>query len=309
MTGAITRWRQTPQAEMLCRLAMEILAFALALVLLCPGAAVAAEAGKNPVAQALPRHLRLGVPGSLEDSGLMAQLAEAFEKETGIRVERTAGTVQDLMDRGADGTLDAFISNNLELEYSFMRSGRGQLWVGVCYGNFLLVGPRGNPAKVPGTSLLEAMRFILDNNVLFVSNPNGSSTRQAELQLWQVLRAADVSLEDWNLKAPAAPYHALPFAAAQKAYALCDRWAWQVFKQSCPPEACPLEEVVTTSRFMPDQYNLITLSAAARPDLDENISLRFAEWISSEATQQRIAAFRYQGGTIFYPLDARVLVK
>ena len=308
MIGTSTLRHHVRQAEIVCRLTMGVLAFALAFVLLCPGATIAAEAKKDPLEQTALRPLRLGVPESLENSGLMAQLVEAFEKETGIQIERTAGTVQDLIDRGENGTLDAFIVNNPELEYSFMRSGRGQLWVGVCYGNFLLVGPRGNPAKVPETSLLEAMRFILDNKVLFASDPTGSSTRQAELQFWQILRAADVNLEDWNLKAPATP-DSLPFAAAQKAYTLCDRWAWQVFRQSYSPETCPLEEVIATSRFMPNQYNLITLSSTAQPDLNENISKRFAEWISSKETQQRIAAFRHQGETIFYPLDARAFTK
>lgn len=307
MTGSATHMRVAPKTKRFRRNTAGAFALVFAFVLLCSGATAAAETKKDATAPVARHTLRLGVPENLEDSGLMAQLTEAFEQETGIRVERTAGSVQDLIDRGENGALDAFISNNPELEYSFMRSGRGHLWLGVCYGKFLLVGPRGNPAKVPGTSLLEAMRFILDNKVLFASDSAGSSARQVELYLWQILRAADVSLEEWNIKAPAA--RALPFAAAQKAYALCDRWTWQVFKRSCALDPCPLEKVIAASSFMPDQYNLITLSATARPDLNETASRLFAQWINREETQQRIAAFRYQGKAIFYPMDARVLMK
>ncbi len=275
------------------------LAFTLGLLLApCKGQAAQASAAREQEGV-----LRLGVTPAMESSGFLEYLARAFERDTGIRVQGHTDTVWNLYALAQGCSIDAFFSNIPEVEFSAMQAGPGKGWVGGFYGHYLVVGPRGNPSGVPSSSILAAMGFIAANKIPWTASRDGSAADQAELYTWRMLRMDDISLEKWYLKANPRPYSLLPTAAARRAYALSDAWSWLLFKQSYTLENCPLEVVVPTSPLMPDQYNLVTLSADQCPEIREEPARRFAEWLVLRRTQEYIAAFRCQGEALFHPLD------
>lgn len=267
------------------------------------------QAAQPPAAEEQEKVLRLGIPQALEGSGFLDHLAQAFERDTGIRLQGRTDTVWNLYALTQTCTIDAFFSNILEVEYTAMRAGMGKAWAGAFYAQYLLVGPRGNPAGISSVSILEGMASIAAQKTFFAASRDGSAASQAELYTWRMLRAEDVFLESWYLKAEPLPYRLLPLAASRKAYALTDAWSWQVFRQDCSMQPCPLEVIVGASPLMPDQYNLVTLNAEACPGVREEPARIFAEWIVTQRAQEHIAAFRYRGEPLFYPLDPRAQPK
>ncbi len=258
-----------------------------------------------PAAPGAARGLTLGATAAMGESGLIDHLAQTYHRETGTKMHCLVEPARTLMTAGVECTLDAFFSDIPEVEFAFMQKGYGEQWLTALFTHFVLVGPRGNPAKVPRRTLLEAMRYIAATKTPFASSRDGTGNRSAEDYVWNVLKMPEVSLEPWYITGSTEPYTLLPLAAAKNAYALTDAWAWKRYLDSFPDkDRVPLEIVIPRVPMLLKQYNIVIVSRRRCPETNVENARAFADWLISPAGQSAVNAFRYQGTQIFFPLDA-----
>ncbi len=279
-----------------------------AMLLFCLIAAPAAHPASAAEPPADPgnvrRDLKLGSTHSMADSGLAAFLTQAYQAATGVTVRWQAQAQPDLMHAGAECAVDAFFSTIPELEFTFMQNKYGEQWLTTMYSNFILVGPKGNPAKVPSRTLLESLHFIAVNKVPFASSRDGTGNREAENYIWNVLKMPEVALESWYITAPPQAHTLLPLAEEKKAYAFVDAWAWMRYRDSFQDKGrIPLEAIILYGPMALKQYSIIAVSREHCPNANAEGARSFADWLLSPAGQRTVGSFRYQNVQLFHPLN------
>ncbi|MDL2272061.1 hypothetical protein LJC23_03405 [Desulfovibrio sp. OttesenSCG-928-I05] len=269
------------------------------------------------------QRLFIGVTPELSASGMMRHIADRFEEDRGVKLSWQVLTPDELFSQYSSCFVDAIIADIPEREHTFVGSGFGQGWYALFHSRLLLVGPRGNPGAVPGSSLLEAMQTIEAARLPFVAEDTLSGARDAELFIWSRLqRPANLPVDlhgdlhtkgvapvngDWYfLTSP--EEGALPTAAAKRAYTLVTCWEWTVFAERLAQEGKenPLDVVVDSDILVNNQYNFIILSQEYCPLVHLEAARTFAEWSMEPETQSYFAAFRNNGKKIFHAMDPSI---
>ena len=235
---------------------------------------------------------------STEQSGLFGHLLPAFTKTTGIAVKVVALGTGQALDVGKRGDADVVFVHYRAAEDKYVAEGWGVDRRDVMYNDFVLAGPKADPAKVAGTKdITAALKAIADAKAPFVSRGDKSGTHAAELRYW---KAAGV-------EAPAqrfASYKecgcgmgpALNIAASSNAYVLSDRGTWLSFKNRGE-----LGILVQGDKKLFNQYGVIVVNPEKHPHVQRDAAQRFADWVVSPAGQQAIAGYKVGGEQLFFP--------
>jgi tungstate transport system substrate-binding protein len=235
---------------------------------------------------------------STEQSGLFAHLVPAFEKDTGIKVRVVALGTGQALDVARRGDADVVLVHDQAAEERFVGDGFGVARRPVMYNDFVLVGPRSDPAKVAGGSdILDAMRRIASASAPFVSRGDRSGTHAAELRYW---KDAGVGLDarkgGWYRDTGSGMGPTLNIASSMNAYALADRGTWLSFRNRGD-----LAVLVEGDRRLFNQYGVILVNPAAHPHVKKELGQAFIDWITGPAGQAAIASFRIGGEQLFFP--------
>jgi len=235
---------------------------------------------------------------STEQSGLFKHLLPIFETKTGIQVRVVAlGTGQSL-DMGRRGDADVVFVHARPLEEKFVAEGYGVQRFEVMYNDFVLVGPKSDPARVGGSKdIVAALQKIKAARAPFASRGDKSGTHFAELQLW---KAAGVDLEKdkgpWYRDTGSGMGPTLNTAAGMNAYALTDRGTWLSFKNRAD-----LVISVEGDRRLFNQYGVILVNPAKHPHVKKDMGQAFVDWVISREGQNAIAAYKIGGEQLFFP--------
>jgi tungstate transport system substrate-binding protein len=220
---------------------------------------------------------------STEQSGLFGHLLPIFEAQSGIKVRVVALGTGQALDMGRRGDADALFVHDKVAEEKFVAEGFGIDRREVMYNDFVLVGPKSDPAK--------------EAKPPFVSRGDKSGTHAAELRLW---KAAGVDLEKargaWYRDAGAGMGPALNMAASLNAYVLADRGTWLSFKNRQD-----LAILVEGDTRLFNQYGVILVSPAKHPHVKRDAGRKFSDWVVSTAGQKAIADYRINGEQLFFP--------
>jgi tungstate transport system substrate-binding protein len=166
---------------------------------------------------------------STQDSGLFGHILPLFKAKTGIDVKIVAQGTGQALDTGRRGDADVVFVHARPAEEKFLAEGQGVRRYPVMYNDFILVGPRSDPARVKGTkNILAALTVIKDKNAAFISRGDRSGTHQAELNLWKIA-GIDIQAEKglWYKDIGQGMGAALNMASATNAYVLSDRGTWR----------------------------------------------------------------------------------
>jgi tungstate transport system substrate-binding protein len=207
------------------------------------------------------------------------------------------GTGQAL-DIGRRGDADVVFVHDKAAEEKFVAEGAGVKRQEVMYNDFVIVGPKSDPAKVAGMKdVLEALKKIEAAKAPFVSRGDKSGTHAAELRYW---KAAGIDLDTvkgpWYKETGSGMGPALNTAASMGAYVLTDRGTWLSFKNRGD-----LGIVVEGDTRLFNQYGVILVNPAKYPQVKTVAGQKFIDWLVSPAGQQAIAAYRINGETLFFP--------
>jgi tungstate transport system substrate-binding protein len=245
------------------------------------------------------RFITVASTTSTEQSGLFAQLLPAFEKATGIKVRVVALGTGQALDMARRGDADVVFVHDKAAEEKFVAEGYGVKRQDVMYNDFVLIGPKADPAKAQGTNgkdILDGLRRIEAAKVPFVSRGDKSGTHAAELRYW---KAAGVDLAakkgDWYRDTGSGMGPALNTAASMNAYILADRGTWLNFKNRAE-----LGIVVEGDKQLFNQYGVILVNPAKHAHVKQADGQKFIDWLVAADGQKAIADYKIGGEQLFF---------
>lgn len=234
---------------------------------------------------------------STEQSGLFAHLLPAFKQASGIDVRVVALGTGQALDTARRGDADVVFVHDQSAEEKFVAEGFGLKRQPVMYNDFILVGPKTDPAAVKGRDIAEALRKLATGKEGFVSRGDKSGTHAAELRYW---RTAGV---DVSTNKPAGYAEcgcgmgpALNIAASKNAYVLTDRGTWLNFKNRGD-----LSVLVEGDQRLFNQYGVMVVNPAKHAHVKVELAQAFADWVVSSSGQAAIAAYKIGGEQLFFP--------
>jgi len=235
---------------------------------------------------------------STEQSGLFGYLLPIFEKKTGIQVRVVALGTGQALDLARRGDADVVFVHARSAEDKFLEEGHGVKRFPVMYNDFVLIGPKADPAKIAGSKdILEALKKIKAAGAPLVSRGDRSGTHIAELALW---KAAGIDIEKekgpWYRDTGQGMGPALNTAAAMNAYILSDRGTWISFKNRGE-----LAIVVEGDKRLFNQYGVMLVNPDKHPGVKKDLGQSFVDWVISAEGQNAIAGYKIGGEQLFYP--------
>ena len=265
-------------------------------VFLALAIAAAALGGAN--ASAADRYITVASTTSTEQSGLFKHLLPAFEKKSGIQVHVVAVGTGQALDMARRGDADVVFVHDKVSEEKFLKEGYGVKRYDVMYNDFVLVGPKSDPAKIAGgKDIVAALKKIAQAKAPFASRGDKSGTHAAELRLWKIA-AIDpkTGKGTWYRETGSGMGPTLNTAAAMNAYALSDRGTWLSFKNRGD-----LTIVVEGDKRLFNQYGVMLVNPAKHPHVKKALGNEFIHWLISPEGQKTIADYKINGQQLFFP--------
>jgi len=244
------------------------------------------------------RFITVASTTSTEQSGLFKHLLPVFEKKTGMQVRVVALGTGQALDLARRGDADVVFVHAKSEEMKFVGEGQGVKRQPVMYNDFVLIGPKDDPAKVAGTKdILAALRRIRNTSAPFVSRGDRSGTHVAELDLWQMAQI-DIAKGKgpWYRETGQGMGPALNTASAMGAYILSDRATWLAFKNRGD-----LAILVEGDKRLFNQYGVILVNPEKHPSVKRADGQAFIDWVISAEGQKTIADYKIAGEQLFFP--------
>ncbi|GJE44773.1 extracellular solute-binding protein [Methylobacterium soli] len=267
------------------RLRRSLLSLALASVILGPAAA--ADQASITVASTT----------STEQSGLFRYLLPKFTERTGIAVKVVALGTGQALDVGRRGDADVVFVHDKAAEETFLAEGAGVKRHDVMYNDFVIIGPKADPAGAAGQDVTRALRKIAEAKAPFVSRGDRSGTHAAELRYW---KDAGIDLGavrgEWYRDVGQGMGPALNTASASNAYLLSDRGTWLSFKNRGD-----LAVLVQGDKRLFNQYGVMLVNPAKHPQVKVKEGQAFIDWLISPEGQRDIVGYRIEGEQLFFP--------
>jgi tungstate transport system substrate-binding protein len=247
--------------------------------------------------RAQERYITVSSTTSTEQSGLFGHLLPLFEKAHSIKVRVVALGTGQALDLARRGDADVVFVHDKAAEEKFIAEGFGVKRQEVMYNDFVVIGPKTDPAKAAGKDILEGLRRIEAAKAPFVSRGDKSGTHAAELRYW---KAAGVDLDKakgpWYRDTGSGMGPALNTAASMNAYILADRGTWLSFKNRGD-----LGIIVEGDTKLFNQYGVILVNPAKHPHVKQADGQKFIDWVVSAEGQKAIADYKIGGEQLFFP--------
>lgn len=232
---------------------------------------------------------------STEQSGLFSYLLPEFKKASGLDVKVVALGTGQALDTARRGDADVLFVHDQAAEEKFVADGWAVKRYPVMYNDFILVGPKADPAGAKGKDIVEALKKLAASNTEFVSRGDKSGTHAAELRYWK-LAGADSAKGSGYKECGCGMGPALNIAASSGAYVLADRGTWLNFKNRAD-----LAILVEGDTRLFNQYGVMVVNPAKHPHVKAQDAQKFVDWVVSPAGQNVIASYKIGGEQLFFP--------
>ena len=235
---------------------------------------------------------------STEQSGLFGYLLPLFTDATGIEVRVVAVGTGQAIKNAQNGDGDVLFVHAKPDEEKFVAAGYGVKRFDVMYNDFVIVGPKADPAGVKGmTDAPAALAKIAADKAPFASRGDDSGTHKAELQLWKAAGTdTKAASGTWYRETGSGMGPTLNTAAAMNAYALTDRGTWLSFQNRGD-----LEILVEGDGKLFNQYGVMLVNPAKFPNVKAELGQQFVDWLISPEGQKAIAGYKINGEQLFFP--------
>ncbi|MCW5699664.1 MAG: substrate-binding domain-containing protein [Rhodospirillales bacterium] len=244
------------------------------------------------------RHIVVASTTSTENSGLFKHILPLFEKETGISVRVVAVGTGQALKLAERGDADVLFVHHKPSEEAFVANGFGVARQDVMYNDFVIVGPKNDPAGTKNAeTAAEALGKIAAAQSVFASRGDDSGTHKKERSLWKSA-GVDIDAESgtWYRETGSGMGATLNTASGLGAYALSDRATWISFQNKGD-----LAILVEGDPALFNQYGIILVNPAKHPHVKADDGQRFIDWVVGDAGQKAIAAFKVDGQQLFFP--------
>jgi tungstate transport system substrate-binding protein len=262
---------------------------------LIAGAAIFLAALGVPASVAHAQSVVLASTTSTEQSGLFGHLLPAFKRASGIDVKVVALGTGQAIDMGRRGDADVLFVHDTVAEEKLVAEGFSTQRLPVMYNDFVLIGPKADPAHTKGKDITEALKKLSVANAPFISRGDKSGTHTAELRFWAMTGMADKKGSGYK-ECGCGMGPALNIAASTGAYVLADRGTWLNFKNRAD-----LGILVEGDHKLFNQYGVMAINPAKHPHAKAVQAQKFVDWVVSPAGQTSIALYRIGGEQVFFP--------
>ena len=249
------------------------------------------------VAAAQERFITMASTTSTEQSGLFPHLLPVFTKATGIQVRVVAVGTGQALDMGRRGDADVLFVHDRAAEEKLVTEGWGLKRSDVMYNDFVLIGPKDDPAGVRGRDIVVALARLAISRSTFLSRGDKSGTHAAELRYWKSAGIEPpVGKVAHYQECGCGMGPALNIASSTDAYVLADRGTWLSFKNRGN-----LAVMVEGDSRLFNQYGVVVVNPARHGHVKADLAQAFADWVVSAEGQATIAGYKIGGEQLFFP--------
>ena len=250
----------------------------------------------TPPAIAQEKSIVVSSTTSTEQSGLFGFILPIFKMKSGIDVKVVAVGTGQALDIGKRGDADVVFVHDKPAEEKFVEEGYSTKRYEVMYNDFVLIGPKSDPAKVGGGKDIQAaLQKISTAQTPFVSRGDKSGTHAAELRFWKMADLTDKKGSGYK-ECGCGMGPALNIASSSGAYVLADRGTWLNFKNRAD-----LAVLVEGDKALFNKYGVMVVNPAKHPHVNVADAQKFVDWVISPAGQNVIAAYKIDGQQLFFP--------
>lgn len=232
---------------------------------------------------------------STEQSGLFTYLLPAFKKVSGLEVKVVALGTGQALDMARRGDADVVFVHDKVAEDKFVADGFGLKRWPVMYNDFVLIGPKADPAAVKGQDIVMALSKVSAAGAAFVSRGDKSGTHAAELRFWKMANLLQTKGRGYK-ECGCSMGQALNMASSSGAYVMADRATWLNFKNRTD-----LVILVEGDNRLFNQYGVMVVNPAKHAHIKQAEAQKFVDWITSAAGQAVIAAYKIGAEQLFFP--------
>ena len=248
-------------------------------------------------AQAQDKSITVSSTTSTEQSGLFKHLLPAFTQKTGIEVKVVAVGTGQALDIGRRGDADVVFVHDQAAEEKFVSEGFATKRQDVMYNDFVLIGPKSDPAGAKGKDILAGVTKVAEAKASFISRGDKSGTHAAELRYWKSAGVDPAGTKaEWYKEIGQGMGPALNTASAQNAYVLADRGTWLSFKNRGE-----LAILVEGDEKLFNQYGVMLVNPAKHAHAKASEGQAFIDWLVSPEGQKTIADYKIDGEQLFFP--------
>jgi len=257
------------------------------------------------VAISLPGHLTaqeksivIASTTSTQDTGLYGHLLPVFTQRTGIAVRVLAQGTGQALDTARRGDADVVFVHAKFAELRFIAEGHGVKRFPVMYNDFVLIGPKSDPAGIKGMDdVAEALKRIRDKQATFISRGDHSGTHMAELALWNKDAGIDIEKDNgaWYQSISRGMDASLHMASAYNGYVLSDRGTWLHLENKDN-----LQILVAGDNRLFNQYAAVLVNPDKHPTVQKELGQAFIDWLVSPEGQKAIADYKINGEQLFF---------
>lgn len=244
------------------------------------------------------RFITVASTTSTRNSGLYDYILPLFTTAAGVEVRVVAVGTGQAIKLARNGDADVLFVHHKPSEEKFVSDGFGIKRLDVMYNDFVLVGPKSDPAKAGGSrDIAKALAAVANAALPFASRGDDSGTHKKELGLWKTAGGEPKSgTGNWYRETGSGMGATLNIASAMNAYALTDRGTWLKFANKGE-----LTILVQGDKRLFNPYGVIVVNPAKHPHVKRADAEAFANWLVSDAGQAAIAAYRIKGKQSFFP--------
>jgi len=232
---------------------------------------------------------------STEQSGLFSYLLPEFKKASGLDVKVVAVGTGQAIDMGRRGDADVLFVHDKVAEEKVVAEGFAVKRFEVMYNDFVLIGPKADPAKTKGSDIVAALKKVAGANAEFISRGDKSGTHAAELRYWKMADLTDQMGSGYK-SCGCGMGPALNMAASTNGYVLADRGTWLNFKNRAE-----LAVLVEGDKRLFNQYGVLLVNPAKHPHVKAADGQKFVDWLTSAPGQTVIANYKIGGEPLFFP--------
>ncbi len=244
--------------------------------------------------------LMMATTTSTDNTGLLDYLAPKFQKDTGTTLKWVATGTGKALKMGSNCDVDILFVHAPTSEKKFVNSGFGINRQQVMYNDFVIVGPKKDPAHVNGMATSDALKKIKETNANFFSRGDNSGTNKKEISLWKQAITTAPENAAWYVQTGQGMLRTINMASEKSGYTMTDRGTWIKY-QSQKGDNNSMKVVVEGDKTLFNQYSVVTINQAKCSNVKPELAAKFTTWVNNDSTQKHIADFRLLGKSLFIP--------
>ncbi|MCK5098500.1 MAG: substrate-binding domain-containing protein, partial [Desulfobacteraceae bacterium] len=237
---------------------------------------------------------------STDNTGLLDYLIPHFEKETGITLKWTATGTGKALKLGQNCDVDVLLVHAPPAEKKYIASGYGKDRREVMYNDFVIIGPKNDPADLKGKGISDALNMVKAKSAVFMSRGDDSGTNKKEKLLWKNAGVSMPDKEKWYVQTGQGMLATINVAQERNGYTMTDRGTYIKY-QSQKGGNAPLIVLVEGDSILLNQYSVLTLDPKNCANAKYDLALEFSDWMASQNAQNLIKDFRLLGQKLFIP--------